>query len=310
MLALLKHTTRQVAKPLVFCVIAHDVIDIATAITEHEKYGRVNSHDQHHLVKSWFPRFFDKSHQGITLKEVVWPETTPRSQTTLEKYRDFRRRMSIWWASRTANVSDKLIVGTIGINAAVFLAWRLRPFQPLLTKYFLSSAVPGKIMLSSMILSCFSHISPLHLGLNMYALQSFATQGVAMIGPEQLVGLFLCAGLASSLTSITARLLRSVTTPSVGASGALFGVVGFICTQKPDLPLVIMGIPVSAGDGLKYLMIFDFVGLCLGWRLLDHAAHLGGALYGVLHAYYLREWYLRLKPTYVKGWEAVKESIK
>ena len=34
-------------------------------------------------------------------------------------------------------------------------------------------------------------------------------------------------------------------------------------------------------QALKALVAIDTVGLMLGWRLLDHAAHLGGALFGV-----------------------------
>lgn len=37
----------------------------------------------------------------------------------------------------------------------------------------------------------------------------------------------------------------------------------------------------SAGLAIKCIMGLDLVGLLLGWRYFDHAAHLGGALFGL-----------------------------
>jgi rhomboid-like protein len=34
-------------------------------------------------------------------------------------------------------------------------------------------------------------------------------------------------------------------------------------------------------QALKAILLFDTVGLVMGWRVLDHAAHLGGVLFGM-----------------------------
>lgn len=34
-------------------------------------------------------------------------------------------------------------------------------------------------------------------------------------------------------------------------------------------------------QGIKALMGVDFLGVLLGWKIFDHAAHLGGALFGM-----------------------------
>lgn len=34
-------------------------------------------------------------------------------------------------------------------------------------------------------------------------------------------------------------------------------------------------------QGLKAIIAMDTAGLVLGWKFFDHAAHLGGALFGV-----------------------------
>lgn len=37
----------------------------------------------------------------------------------------------------------------------------------------------------------------------------------------------------------------------------------------------------AAEDALIGIMLFDILGLALGWKMFDHAAHLGGALFGM-----------------------------
>lgn len=43
------------------------------------------------------------------------------------------------------------------------------------------------------------------------------------------------------------------------------------------------------------LVLFDIVGLLARWRSFDHAAHLGGALFGYLYYHYGREMWEKLK---------------
>lgn len=54
--------------------------------------------------------------------------------------------------------------------------------------------------------------------------------------------------------------------------------------KAPDARLSIVFFPwfqFSAENGLYGIILFDLVGLCIGLRLFDHAAHLGGALFGL-----------------------------
>lgn len=45
-----------------------------------------------------------------------------------------------------------------------------------------------------MVLSCFSHVSLLHLAANMYVLWSFSTSAVSLLGREQFLAVYLSAG--------------------------------------------------------------------------------------------------------------------
>ena len=75
--------------------------------------------------------------------------------------------------------------------------------------------------------------------------------------------------------------------PSLGASGAIMAVLGAVCTQHPDARLGIAFIsdilPISftAGSAQIALIAMDTLGMIFRWRLFDHAAHLGGMLFGM-----------------------------
>ena len=154
-----------------------------------------------------------------------------------------------------------------------------------------------------MILSTFSHYGAFHLLLNMLALHSFIGPTVDLLGPEQFLGFYLSAGVVSSLVSMTYKVATRSAGLSLGASGAIYGVVGMFATLQPDAKLQIIfqdminwvfskvGIilptitfPASLGIGM--LVVADTAGLLRRWRYLDHAGHLGGMLYGVFWAYY------------------------
>lgn len=48
-------------------------------------------------------------------------------------------------------------------------------------------------------------------------------------------------------------------------------------------------VPISAG--LTGLVCIDILGLIRGWRSFDHAAHLGGALFGWLYMLVGKDWW-------------------
>ena len=99
--------------------------------------------------------------------------------------------------------------------------------------------------------------------------------------------------------------------PSLGASGALFGVLGIYASLYPDSTLQVIFLPMfqfSADQCIKGLAAFDFAGLIFRLGILDHAAHLGGLLFGL---FWIREGYKLLTPV-IQKWheERTKKPIK
>lgn len=120
--------------------------------------------------------------------------------------------------------------------------------------------------------SVFVHAGWLHLAFNMYMLFLLGPPLEAVLGRARFVTLYLVSGLGGAVASYA---FSSVMTLSVGASGAIFGLMaGWVVVSRrlerdASQVLVLLAINVALG----------FVMAGVDWR-----AHLGGALTGALAA--------------------------
>lgn len=121
--------------------------------------------------------------------------------------------------------------------------------------------------------SCiFIHASVLHLVFNMYALKIIGSQMESYLGKLRYAVVFIVSGLIGSLFS--AILTKGV---SVGASGAIFGVLGSLLYFTYHYRLVL-------GNSLKYdVLPVIIVNLLIGIFIpgVDIFAHIGGLVGGV-----------------------------
>lgn len=69
------------------------------------------------------------------------------------------------------------------------------------------------------------------------------TGAVASLGKEQFLGMYLAAGCVSSLTSHLYKIAVGVPGLSLGASGAIMAVIGYICTMYPNTELSLIFLP-------------------------------------------------------------------
>lgn len=237
-----------------------------------------------------------------------WIAAQKKRSEFKRKYLRFRQDINNYVNHLTTG--QKIAGATIFINLLVLCGWHLDRFQPVMMKYFLSQSSSVKIRLSPMILSCFSHSAPLHFAFNMFALYSFANVSTSLLGPEQLVGLFLSAGTVSSLASIANKVITAKSISSLGASGALLGVIAYVCMKSPDSQLMLFFVPILAGNAVKVLLFIDFVGLVAKWKLFDHAGHLGGSLFGIWYASYGEQLFYRHKRIIVDNWLKVKKKLE
>ncbi|MBX3227640.1 MAG: rhomboid family intramembrane serine protease [Labilithrix sp.] len=136
----------------------------------------------------------------------------------------------------------------------------------------------------TLVTSCFLHGSILHLGFNMLVLWQVGPFLERAIGPARFLPLYLGAGvMGSAFSAIAGRLFGA--SLSIGASGAVCGLIGSMLvlgarTQGWKGPLA-----RQMAGWLAFLFVLGLAkNLQGGMVQVDNAAHIGGAVGGVLVA--------------------------
>lgn len=121
--------------------------------------------------------------------------------------------------------------------------------------------------------SMFTHIEIWHIGFNMLALWTLGPQLEQAIGRMRFVALYFLSGLAGSATVLW---FSAPNTQTLGASGAIFGLMG---------ALLVVAIKVR-GDvrGIATWIGINFVITLVLVRLISWQGHLGGFIGGLLLA--------------------------
>ncbi|XP_059472815.1 presenilin-associated rhomboid-like protein, mitochondrial [Neocloeon triangulifer] len=225
-------------------------------------------------------------YEGLRSKVIQRQDFSTLLQPRVRKTGTFRQHVNGWWNNLTEG--QRIFVPILACNVAIFCAWQLPRLQPFMYRFF--SADPAqRAVCWPMLLSTFSHQSAFHLATNMFVLHSFCSGAVASLGKEQFLGLYLTSGVVSSLVSHLYKVSTKFPGRSLGASGAIMAILGYVCTAHPDIRLSIIFLPQFNFTGemaIKCLLLMDSVGMVLRWRFFDHAAHLGGALFGIFWAMY------------------------
>uniref|UniRef100_A0A183C371 rhomboid protease n=1 Tax=Globodera pallida TaxID=36090 RepID=A0A183C371_GLOPA len=147
--------------------------------------------------------------------------------------------------------ATKLIWTLIGANVAVFLLWHVPTLVPTMRRYF-KNGVASENLCLSMFLSMFSHYEFVHLLFNMLTLENFAVGAIGLLGPAQFMAMYLSGGVFSALFTLCYNALMASTSRGLGANGAIYAVVGYVCAKLPDL-LVHMGfVPMSQSLNFRF----------------------------------------------------------
>ncbi|XP_001605844.1 presenilins-associated rhomboid-like protein, mitochondrial [Nasonia vitripennis] len=243
--------------------------------------------------KIWKGIIFATAFSGATYVGATILEYERIRANTFKGYKNFywsskatvigwRAQTRDWWSNLSEG--ERMWYFICFANVLVFLAWRIPTWQPIMLKYF-STNPASSVTCLPMVLSMFSHYNLWHLAANMYVLHSFSGAAVSYLGREHFLAVYLSSGVISSMFSNTYKILLKRHGFSLGASGAIMGILAFICTQFPDTKLNIILLPqltFSAGAAIKSIIAFDTAGCVMGWQFFDHAAHLGGAFFGIL----------------------------
>jgi len=157
-----------------------------------------------------------------------------------------------------------------------------------------SNVFEGKY-LWTFLTSIFMHAGVFHLFANMLSLLSLGSLVERLIGPKRYLLFYILSGLFAGVLFVLSSLVLTSDAGlyAVGASGALFGLVGFLIIITPDLPLYVMFIPIPvkmkyAGPGI--LIILWLISVA-GNIPIGNTAHLGGLVAGLIYGLYMKKKY-------------------
>jgi rhomboid-like protein len=189
------------------------------------------------------------------------------------------------------------VVSIMLLNLAVFALWHHPPAFMYLNKYFL--AVPGYPRALSMLGCMFSHQQFTHLLPNMLFLFFVGIRLHDEVGRANFIATYVGVGALASFVSLSSWVLRgSFITSTLGASGAIYGVIATYLWLHPTKEVRFFG--SFPPDGVPGIPSWVLLAMCAIPDLLavtgkrtvpltmDHWAHLGGFGGGILAAEILK----------------------
>ncbi|KAI8621131.1 hypothetical protein BC830DRAFT_1095960 [Chytriomyces sp. MP71] len=206
---------------------------------------------------------------------------------------------------------EHIVYGIMAVYTAVFFAWQYAIQQhkkgdsawlQFMHDNFLSnwqSLEAGRWWTT--ITCAFSHNTLIHIGLNMFAFYNFADATMAILGPSRFLVFFLAAGAVSSAAHLMytrfveprVKTLNAshmygrnfVDRSSHGASGAVSAALLLFALQNPSSPIQIFFLlQMPAIVGVGGFLAYDLYMASTGQQgTVDSAAHVGGALFGLLY---------------------------
>lgn len=137
----------------------------------------------------------------------------------------------------------------------------------------------------------FLHHGAFHLFFNMMGLWMFGSEIERVWGPKRYLQFYMVSLLTAAVAQLLVALLTGAVYPTVGASGALFGLLlafGMLFPNR-QIMLLIPPIPMKAKVFVAvYGAIELFLGVTGTQEGVAHFAHLGGMLGGFLMIQYWR----------------------
>ena len=210
----------------------------------------------------------------------------------MSAYRTYHRRKRRF--TGTSSVTILLIIINI-IVFFVFWVWLLSDQSSL--DFF--AIKPSNILqgqyLWTFVTSMFMHGGFFHLFVNMISLFFIGSLVERLIGPKRYLWFYLLSGIFASILFVLLSLIfkSDFNTFAVGASGALFGLIGFLMLITPNLPVFIMFIPIPIK--MKYaapgILIVLWLISIAGNIPIGNTAHLGGLVAGLIYGAYIRKRY-------------------
>lgn len=140
-----------------------------------------------------------------------------------------------------------------------------------------------------LITSIFLHIEFWHFFINCFVLLFFGAELERLLGERGYFKVFFASGLAGNFGYIAYAYATDSLIPALGASGAIFGVMGTLAMIAPGIKIIIFPIPIPVNIRVAILLfaLYDFGMLMLTTTHIvgsgvAYIAHLTGLAIGIM----------------------------
>lgn len=181
-------------------------------------------------------------------------------------------------------VSEKPVItlSLIGINVFVFF---LEQITPLVVNYF--SFVPAYAFSQpwTFVTAMFLHADLDHIFFNMLALFVFGIYLEGKVDQKTFLAIYFASGIIGNVGYMITAPGSMV--PGLGASGAIYGIMGALAMISPFAIIYFYGIPMPMLVASIAWAVTEFLGVFVPSDVA-HGAHLGGLFFGIAIGLYLR----------------------
>jgi len=168
----------------------------------------------------------------------------------------------------------------VAICVVVFI---LQIIYPEITDQF---ALDSSLLLSNpwtIITYIFLHGSFQHLFYNMFALALFGSVLEKVIGSRKFLFTFFISGIIAGVGSVIFY------SASIGASGAIYGIMGALAVLRPRMIVYVGFAPLPMFLAVVFWAAGDLFGLFFPTSSTAYAAHLFGLFFGLIYGLILRK---------------------
>lgn len=170
---------------------------------------------------------------------------------------------------------------SLWLSFFIIVIFLFQSIIPTFTDLFILDTRIVLFKLWTLVTAIFLHSGLVHILYNLFGLALFGSILESIIGTKRFLKLFLIAGLIASLVSLPFY------TRVLGASGAIFGIIGMLGILRPKLTIWLYGMPTPMIVALFIWAIGDVLGIFAPSGTAN-IAHLGGLATGIVAGFYYR----------------------
>ena len=159
------------------------------------------------------------------------------------------------------------------------------PISPIVSYVFALYPIGNGFHIWQLFTYMFMHGGFMHLLMNMFALWMFGMELENDWGSRKFLAYYLACGIGAGLSNLFVGPLFGPAGPTVGASGAIYGVLLAFGMLYPDRPIfVYFLLPIRARYFVIFYILMEvYAGVAGSPDGVAHFAHLGGAAVGLVY---------------------------